>query len=33
MKKSVHNIESLASRARQSLKAKLNEEGFVNEKL
>lgn len=33
MKKSVHNIESLASRDRQSLKAKLNEEGFVNEKL
>ena len=33
MKKSVHNIESLASRARQSLKAELNEEGFVNEKL
>lgn len=33
MKKSVHNIESLASRARQSLKAKLNAEGFAYENL
>ena len=33
MKKSVHNIETLVSRARQSLKKELEKEGFVYEKL
>lgn len=33
MRKSVHAVESLASRARQSLRTKLNEEGFVYENL
>lgn len=33
MGKSVHNVETLVYRARQALKAKLNKEGFVNEKL
>lgn len=33
MRKSVHAIESLASRARKSLRIKLNEEGFVYENL
>lgn len=31
MRKSVHNTEVLASRARQALKAQLNKEGFVYE--
>ena len=33
MKKSSHNVEVLVSRARQALKTKLNEEGFVYEGL
>lgn len=33
MKKSVHNIETLAYRARNSLKSQLEMEGFVYEKL
>lgn len=33
MKKSTHNIETLAYRARQALRTKLNEEGFVYEEL
>ena len=33
MGKTVHNVETLVYRARQSLKTKLLEEGFVHEKL
>lgn len=33
MKKSVHNTEMLVSRARRSLKAQLETEGFVYEEL
>lgn len=33
MKKSTHSIETLAYRARQALKSKLNEEGFIYEEL
>ena len=33
MKKSVHNIETLTYRARQSLKSELDKEGFVNENI
>lgn len=33
MKKSVHSIENLVSRARQSLKSELKQEGFVYENL
>lgn len=33
MEKSTHNIETLVYRARQALKSKLNEEGFVYEEL
>ena len=33
MKKSVHNIETLTYRARQSLRKELDREGFVNENI
>ena len=33
MKKSTHNVETLVYRARQALKSKLNEEGFIYEEL